>query len=190
MFFEVPNSINWTSYETIITRLNRPLFLRAAAWGLVVALGCAQAIEGGGFKTIALGFELSDRSLEGELHGIRADESHRLRRLSTQLESALRASPLFDLVDGSDLKSRIKAARPFQNCVQCEVAIAREAGARMAIYGVVEKISNLILDIRVVLIDTENDRVLFAERVGIRGNTDYSWQNGLRWLLQHRLLAQ
>ena len=75
--------------------------------------------------------------------------------------------------------------------VELDVEVARgtTSGADLALLTTVHKVSNLILSITVALREaspaTGTRAVHSAE---IRGNTDESWDQGMRWLLRNRLL--
>ena len=53
--------------------------------------------------------------------------------------------------------------------------------------GLVQKISNLILNINVTIRDLHDGRALRAGSVDIRGNTDESWSRGMSYLVRNRL---
>ena len=53
-----------------------------------------------------------------------------------------------------------------------------------------QKVSNLILNVNLVIEDAATGRPLRAGSVDIRGNTDKSWQRGLRYLLDERLFRE
>ena len=53
-----------------------------------------------------------------------------------------------------------------------------------------QKVSNLILNVNLVIEDAATGRVLHAESVDIRGNTDESWSRGLRYLLNERMFRE
>ena len=50
-----------------------------------------------------------------------------------------------------------------------------------------QKVSNLILNVNLVVEEASTGRTLRAESVDIRGNTDESWSRGLRYLLNERM---
>ena len=58
------------------------------------------------------------------------------------------------------------------DCGGCEAALATKVGAQVAVIGWVQKVSNLILNINVVIRDASSGAVLHAGSVDIRGNTD------------------
>ena len=70
------------------------------------------------------------------------------------------------------------------------INIDARAGADLAAWGTVRKVSNLILSINVYLIDARTGERVFARSVDIRGNTDDSWRHGLRYLVRNYLLAE
>jgi hypothetical protein len=138
----------------------------------------------------AFDFELYDTSLEGEVRGENPDERRRLLLISDLLRRLLRESGRFEVLDLAPVAARIAAAGQFRGCNGCAVAIARDLGADLAVTGVVQKVSNLILNINIYLYDAESGRLAQAMSADIRGNTDESWSRGVSWLVRNRLLAE
>ena len=62
-------------------------------------------------------------------------------------------------------------------------------GADLAITGVVQKVSNLILNINLYLRDVHTGRLIAAMSADLRGNTDESWSRTTSYLVRNRLLA-
>ena len=60
--------------------------------------------------------------------------------------------------------------------------MARKVGAQVAVTGLVQKVSNLILNINLAITDVATGQVLAAQTVDIRGDTDESWTRGLNFL--------
>ncbi len=116
-------------------------------------------------------------------------EAARLRLLDTQLADALARSGRFRVIATTSLAARIKNAPDIVDCNGCELGWARELGASAACYGWVQKVSNLILNINLVLEDATSGRHLRQGSVDIRGNTDDSWSRGLRFLLEEHILT-
>jgi hypothetical protein len=52
----------------------------------------------------------------------------------------------------------------------------------------VQKVSNLILNLNVVVRDGATRAPVLAGSVDIRGDTDESWRHGMSYLIRHRLL--
>jgi hypothetical protein len=69
------------------------------------------------------------------------------------------------------------------------VELARRDGAAFSIVGWVQKVSNLILNINLVIRDTATGQRVAAGSVDIRGDTDESWTRGLSYLLRNRILV-
>lgn len=115
------------------------------------------------------------------------EELERTRRLGVQLREMLGAPGRYEVVDIAPVRDRIARVKSIRSCNGCELDAARHLGAELAAYGWVQKVSNLILNINVVIEDAETGRPLRADSVDIRGNTDESWQRGLRYLVNNRL---
>jgi hypothetical protein len=130
------------------------------------------------------GFQLINTSLESTT----PEESIRIRSLNDMFKQKLNASGQFQLIPiPSDLDSPI-AAVSIANCNGCERDFALRAGADLAAWGTVQKVSNLILNINVYMENAHTKKMEFVKSVDIRGNTDESWQRGLE--LRHYLFNQ
>ncbi len=116
------------------------------------------------------------------------EENGRLRALDAQLHEALAGR--FTLVDIDPVRPALSRVRSIRGCNGCELDLARRSGADLAAYGWVQKVSNLILNVNLVIEDAETGKVIKADSVDIRGNTDESWQRGLRYLLNERLFRE
>ena len=141
-------------------------------------------------KAAVFDFELIDTSLEGEVNGVRADESQRLVMISELLRQKLEESERYVIVDHNPAAERISEAGYIHGCNGCEAKIARDLGAELAISGTVQKVSNLILNINIYVRDAASGKRLRAMSVDIRGNTDQSWSHGLKYLVKNRLLKE
>lgn len=136
--------------------------------------------------TAVFGFEFFDDTLEGP----RADQDARLKLVNAELARFISSSGEMAPVDLSPEAARIAELAPLYKCNGCEEEVARAAGARIEVLGVVRKISNLILTFTLVVREVgERDRMLRVGQVDIRGNTDESWLRGVRYLMKNRILA-
>jgi hypothetical protein len=133
-------------------------------------------------------FELIDTSLEGAIRGGRADDQDRLARLSDQLRQLLRHSCQFSLVDLTPIANEAQASN-LQACGGCDMRFAQRIGAKLAITGTVQKVSNLILNMNIYVRDASSGATIAAMSADMRGNTDESWSRTLDWLVRNRLLA-
>ena len=116
------------------------------------------------------------------------EELARLHRLDTQLQDALRSR--FTVVDVTPVRDRLARIDNIRGCNGCELDLGRELGAQQVAYGWVQKVSNLILNVNLVIEDASTGRTLHADSVDIRGNTDESWSRGLRYLLNERMFRE
>jgi hypothetical protein len=132
------------------------------------------------------GFELADTSLQGEIQGPRADEARRIGALDGQIRDLLTRSGCCIPVELGDVGKQANIM-DMRTCDGCDVALARQAGAKISVTGWVQKVSNLILNITVVARNVSTGKVIEAGSVDIRGNTDESWSRGLAYLLRDRL---
>jgi hypothetical protein len=132
--------------------------------------------------------ELHDTSLDGELKGPRDDEHARLLYVSRQLRDELQQSGRFEVPDMTALNVAAQS-RNLQACGGCDVQLAEQVGADLVLTGVVNKISNLILNFTFYLRDGHSGALITAMNTDLRGNTDESWSRAARYLVRNRLLA-
>jgi len=152
---------------------------------LLAQAGCAWAAP----RTLAVfDFELIDTSLEGATNGPRADEAARLASTSDRLRRRLTESGEFALVDMAAIAAEAHGSN-LQACGGCDAALARRAGAELAITGTVQKVSNLILNMSIYIREADTGHRIAAMTADMRGNTDESWSRTLDWLVRNRLLA-
>jgi Protein of unknown function (DUF2380) len=152
---------------------------------LALALTSAHAAEP---KVAVFDFEFANTSLEGATNGPRADEQARLAWLGDELRRRLTQSGRAEIVDIDGVSARAHASN-LRACGGCDAALGNELGARYSITGWVQKVSNLILNVNVVVRDVETGKVVSGKSVDMRGNTDESWSRALDWLVRNYLLA-
>ena len=54
-------------------------------------------------------------------------------------------------------------------------------------WGTVQKVSNLILNINLYIDEVQTGRKVLGTSVDIRGNTDETWRHGIRYLVENNL---
>jgi len=139
-------------------------------------------------KAAVFDFELLDTSLQGEIRGPQADEQRRLKDITEQLRKGLTDAGKFVVVDISPVNAAAHASN-LQACGGCDVQYAQELGADVAVTGVVQKVSALILNMNIYLRDTRTGALIAAMSADFRSNTDESWSRTMSYLLRNRLLA-
>lgn len=69
-------------------------------------------------------------------------------------------------------------------CNGCAQEIGHAAGAELVLMPWAQVVSQLIVNLNVELCEVASDRVLRVKSVDLRGNTDVSWQRGVRFLVR------
>lgn len=131
-------------------------------------------------------FELVNTSLQPTTQ----TETERLARLGEALRGALDDSGRYRVIGTPAVREAAAHLRSLRDCGGCELPVARTVGADLVAYGWVQKVSNLILNINIVVENADTGRHVAVGSVDIRGNTDDSWSHGLRFLLRERVLPQ
>ena len=162
--------------------------MRALLLSMLMLTNLASARAAEPLRLAVFDFEMLDTSLDGEMLGKRADEQERLIRTGDQVRKDLGGSGKFQILDISPVNAAAHQAN-LQACGGCDVKMARELGADLEITGVVQKVSNLILNIRVYVRDAHTGGLVATANVDMRGNTDESWSRATRYLIRERVLA-
>ncbi|MDF2618062.1 MAG: hypothetical protein K0S00_721 [Xanthobacteraceae bacterium] len=152
------------------------------AWALAFAADARAAT-----RVAVFDFELFDTSGEAGPGGPKPEELKRLALITDDVRERLKKAG-YEVVDLSPKNAEITEASPFRNCNSCELEIARSLGAQIEVIGLVQKVSNLILNINFQLRDVATGEVLRAGSADIRNNTDESWLRGVSYLIRNRLL--
>jgi hypothetical protein len=139
-------------------------------------------------KAAVFDFELLDTSLEGEMKGPQADEQRRLVDVTEQLRKGLTDAGKFVVLDITPVNAAAHASN-LQACGGCDVELAQRLDADLAITGVVQKVSALILNMNIYLRDAHTGQLIKAMSADFRSNTDESWSRTMSYLLRNRLLA-
>lgn len=139
-------------------------------------------------KLAVFDLEMIDTSLQGEVNGPRTDEQARLLRTGDQVRKELADSGKFRVLDIAPVNAAAHGSN-LQACGGCDVKLASELGADLVMTGVVQKVSNLILNINLYLRDVHSGQLLAAASADMRGNTDESWSRATDYLVRNRLLA-
>jgi hypothetical protein len=168
---------------------------RHRAGRIALVLAAAVLLAGGGRDAVAqqqlplkkllmLEFELID-----DQKGVVPfpEQEARLAMASQRLREALIEEDLYDVIDSAPVAQLIRTEAERQSllrCNGCELDIARKAGADRVLLAWVQKISNLILNINVKVLDAETGQVVLAKSVDLRGNNDQSWQRGIDFMVR------
>ncbi len=106
------------------------------------------------------------------------------------MAALLKKSGDFVPVATAPLTRELNPMPDFRQCNGCEIPLARKLGATLVAYGWVQKVSNLILNLNVVIENVKTGKMVAGGSVDIRGNTDDSWNHGLDFLVQEHVLPR
>ena len=113
-----------------------------------------------------------------------------MRRSQSLFKAKLEASGRYKFVSiPADAAAKIAAGPEVGACGGCEFEYGKQLGADYAAWIVVQKVSDLILNINVYMADVAAGKLAFVHSVDIRGNTDESWTRGITYLVKNYLLA-
>lgn len=158
---------------------------KGAALALIVAMsGGAQAAPE---KAAIFPIELNDPGVVGGRKA-RPDEVRRLGLVTEELRKALGTA--VEPVDTAPQAAEIARQAPLFKCEACAPALARALGADLAVTGYVDKGSNQIFNLNVVISDAATGRIVRIGQVVIRADTDDTWAHAMRWVVKNRLLAE
>jgi hypothetical protein len=153
----------------------------------VVLLAGAPASAAKKLKLAFFGFEFINTSPEPT----KDEERRRIELIGNVLTDMLAKSDRFEVAPLTDaVKEKIAKSAKITGCNGCQFEWARELGADLAAWGTVQKVSNLILNENLYLESAKDERPFFSQSVDIRGNTDVSWERGIRYLVKNNLLAE
>jgi hypothetical protein len=156
---------------------------------LLAASCCVQSAAAQPRKAAVFDLELVDTSQEGAA-GERADQTARTALASAELRRLLAESMQLQIIDLAAFAAKIQVKSPLSKCNGCAEDLAREAGADIAVTGIVQKTSNLILSFAIEIKDVKSGLPIRGGQADIRGNTDETWLRGVRWVVKNRLLAE
>lgn len=161
---------------------------------LIIMPYCGMAAEyGGPLKEDAsvafLGITFIDTSTEGAYDGERPDQTARVALLENEVRSRF-ADEGFTLLATDPVAEKLDATVNPADCNGCEVRFATELGADYSLVGEVQKVSNLILSMNLVMRDTGDGSMVRGLSVDIRSNTDDSWLRGMRYIFKNHFFKE
>lgn len=135
------------------------------------------------------GITFIDTSTEGAYSGERQDETERLKMVEAYVAEELQNRG-FMLVDVAPMEEAINRVANVADCNFCDVLMARELGVDYSVVGEVQKVSNLILSMNLIVRDTVEGKHAKGMSVDIRGNNDNSWKRGMRYILKNNVFKE
>lgn len=120
-----------------------------------------------------------------------AAEESRVSAIAQQLAGKLAQSGRYKVVALTPrIEAQIAQGQPLGACNGCETDYGRRLGARLVAWAVVQKVSNLILNLNVYIADARTNEMVFVHSVDMRGNTGESWRRAMDYLIDNYLLSR
>jgi hypothetical protein len=161
-------------------------YLRWAIAVSVLLLMPATMSQAASRSIAVFNFELVDTSLDGAMNGPRDDEAARIVDVSNGLRQWLAGRAGLRVVNIAPVAQEAAAVH-LQACGGCDADLAKRVGAELSVTGIVQKVSNLILNMTIYVRNVADGRVIASVSADMRGNTEESWTRTLQWLERNRL---
>lgn len=159
------------------------ILLAWAAWAAQAAQPAHGAPPRPPLKSIVMvGFELVDDTYDRS-----EPETRRLALIGERLRAEFAQRGFYTVVDPSPAAAFIESLRQSQAlhaCNGCAEEIGKRLGAERVLVGWVQKVSRLILNINIQIIDVGSGATVLGKSVDLRGNTDESWNRGILHLVR------
>lgn len=126
------------------------------------------------------------RDTSGEPRDQRAEHAEQLKALGDRLRAELADSGKYRIVALTCGSAPCPSAGDDPDAV---VAAARQAGARLLVYGGLQKMSTLIQYIKAQVVDLEANALTFDRLLTFRGDNAEAWQRAEKFLARE-LMAQ
>lgn len=166
----------------------------AAITGLaagIMATGQPVRAAGSVARVAVLPFEVPDVIREGEfLPRPNTQDVPKIATATAELRKLLGESGRYEVVDLTPLAADLKAAQPIHKCNGCDVDLAKKAGADIVVTGLVEKASDVLLNMSIEIKDVASGKPVRIGGTVIQGNTDDMWLRSVRWIVKNRLLNE
>lgn len=117
-----------------------------------------------------------------------AAQQRRLPRAHEQLQREIAQRQLYRVLDFAPALPLLASLRNQQEyihtCVDCAVQLGRKLGAELVMTSWVQKLTELVLNFNVELIDVASEKVRLTKSVDMRSNNDESWERSVRYLVR------
>lgn len=118
-------------------------------------------------------------------------ERSRIKAVEEIFKKELENTGNFTFVPLTDeIKSKILTGQAIGECGGCEFDYGNSLNADISAWILIQKVSNLILNINLYMVDIHSRKIILTQSVDIRGNTDLSWTKGMKYLIQHHVIPK
>ncbi len=143
-------------------------------------------------KIAVLDFALADTSMAGQMWGTDPVDRARLQLLESQVRRTLAKSGRYTVLDTSPhraLIEKLSANQDFFDCHGCDLDVGKALGADLVLVGWVQKVSNLVLYLNMVMRDVHTGKVVRHGAIELKGNSDLTWNEGATYVLKYDILS-
>jgi len=163
----------------VVQRLVRSVSIAAGALLILAAPSRAEDAPPRAIPIAVAEFDYRDTS--GEVRNQEAEHAARLRRFAELLREGLDRSGKYRAVPFTCGGEPCSAGRSDPAELTAE---ARRAGAALVLYGGIQKMSTLIQNAKVEMVDVETNRLVFDRWITFRGDSDEAWEHTCRFLVR------
>lgn len=161
----------------------KPLRLFRALPAAIALLGAAALLPGSSRAADPIAVAVADFDYvdtSGEVMDQERAHAERLRALAQQVR------------EGLDDSGRYRVVRLACEPIPCSagrtdpaelIAKAQAAGARLLVYGGIQKMSTLIQYGNAQVVDLDADRLVFSRNISFRGDNDEAWRRAAQFLV-------
>ena len=115
------------------------------------------------------------------------EEAERVRQVTRQLREGLDQPGRYTVVSTAPVQERVARGPSLRTCNTCSLEAGRALGADYVAHAWVQKVSNLILSVTLVVGEVRSGKTVYGNSVDIRSNTDDSWRRGVRYMLEEQM---
>lgn len=147
-------------------------------------------------RAAVLPFEMRiDLQMDGlSLYGLppkpKKAELARLELVRGELIKMIEDRGAYEVIDLEEHASDIRRAAPFDRCSGCEVEFGERVGAEVTILGVVQKASELMINIAIYERDVRSKELRKSMLVSVLQNDDTGWLRAVRHMVRNRLAPE
>jgi hypothetical protein len=135
-------------------------------------------------KTAFLGFRFIPNA-----EPITPEEQARLGQIEASYIAKLERDKIYTFVKVPDgMREKIAGGQAIGECAGCEIDYGKELGVPVVMWGSVQKVSNLILNLNIYMADVEQRKMIFVKSVDMRGNTDETWEQAVNYMVKRYVL--
>nr|WP_147078573.1 DUF3280 domain-containing protein [Methylobacterium haplocladii] len=118
------------------------------------------------------------------------DDKARLQKTTEEFRTLLKDTGRYTLVSTDPVKADVAKTADLRACGGCADTFGKTLGVEGIFVGEVQKVSNLILNMNVYFKPLKEGAPEKAYSVDLRGNTDESFDRGIKYLFKNQLLER